>query len=568
MQIIVLLIKKRDKMTNHLVMRNFGPIKNARLAIKPITILIGPNNSGKSFFVLTYHTISQIISNIGSELRFLGIKGRKLDIHSLLDSEFRDDFIFFVFSRIKSIIKKEYSGFMLYPYIKRIVEGDLKLGIEEKETVGENKIPENVLRFLEESVRKLADMSFSKKSLCDKAREKIYETFRIEPNELIRWNQKKAEISFENAILKLDLTIQESRGRTSELSLNLNFNSRDIRKRTKKIISDPRLMQMHDRDILFPLFDNIKDIPEKEMIEHITRNYLGVVLSTYFDILLGDIDVSLFIPGGRSGLIKAHDVITASIVRQARRIGLEETHIPGLSDPVANFIADLLDVKRKTARGPYSIRKQKANIQHFFDKIDTNLLEGKLILDDSFEETTKPLTRSIYYRSTLKGSKLIPIQSVSSAISEIAGIRLFLESNRFVITKSRIIIEEPEIHLHPQMQINLMRILIRLSKISRGVIITTHSDYLLQQLNISILENTLKKLKVDIEFEEPISHKDVSVLWMDVDGKGTTIGEKVEVSKEGLEATTFLNIINKLGNETSYLMSLVENITEDQKNKE
>ena len=55
-------------MNNKLLIKNFGPIKKADITISPLTILIGPNSSGKSYSALLIHSILNSFNNLGLNL--------------------------------------------------------------------------------------------------------------------------------------------------------------------------------------------------------------------------------------------------------------------------------------------------------------------------------------------------------------------------------------------------------------------------------------------------------------------------------------------------------------------
>jgi predicted ATPase len=52
-------------------------------------------------------------------------------------------------------------------------------------------------------------------------------------------------------------------------------------------------------------------------------------------------------------------------------------------------------------------------------------------------------------------------------------------------------IEEPEAHLHPEVQVQLLKQFVELSKHNIRFIITTHSNYMFNQLNNLILSKDL-----------------------------------------------------------------------------
>ena len=74
----------------------------------------------------------------------------------------------------------------------------------------------------------------------------------------------------------------------------------------------------------------------------------------------------------------------------------------------------------------------------------------------------------------------LPLHVASSVVTEVAPLLLLLKSN---IKFKSIIIEEPEAHLHPALQQQMARVLIKLVNNQYPVWITTHSDTIVQHIN-------------------------------------------------------------------------------------
>jgi len=92
----------------------------------------------------------------------------------------------------------------------------------------------------------------------------------------------------------------------------------------------------------------------------------------------------------------------------------------------------------------------------------------------------------------------------------------------FALTNAPIIIEEPEIHLHPHLQARTMDFLIEMMKDGHQLFVTTHSEHLIGRLQRRIAE---KKIKA----------KDVAILWVkyDTEKKGTKV-EEVKMDTKGI----------------------------------
>jgi predicted ATPase len=105
-------------------------------------------------------------------------------------------------------------------------------------------------------------------------------------------------------------------------------------------------------------------------------------------------------------------------------------------------------------------------------------INGKLNISNSGE---------IFYND--KNGNTIPISLTAMGISNIGIIDLLLRNN-LISKNSFLIMDEPEVHLHPQWQVFLAQILYKIAKSGANIIIATHSlDFLKAFENILKEEN-------------------------------------------------------------------------------
>jgi len=71
--------------------------------------------------------------------------------------------------------------------------------------------------------------------------------------------------------------------------------------------------------------------------------------------------------------------------------------------------------------------------------------------------------------------------NIASGIKSFGLIQLLLNSH-YVDQRSLLIIDEPEVHLHPKWELEYARIIVQLSKIGIPIIISTHSPFMLQAI--------------------------------------------------------------------------------------
>lgn len=113
----------------------------------------------------------------------------------------------------------------------------------------------------------------------------------------------------------------------------------------------------------------------------------------------------------------------------------------------------------------------------------------------------------LYYIPKGKGTKLTMNES-SSSVRSLLDIGFYL---RHIAQKGDILmIDEPELNLHPENQRRLARLFARLVNTGLKIFITTHSDYIIKELNTLIMLNPKTDRLKKIAFEE--KYKDEELL--------------------------------------------------------
>lgn len=188
-----------------------------------------------------------------------------------------------------------------------------------------------------------------------------------------------------------------------------------------------------------------------------------------------------YLPAARSGIMQSHGVIASSLIENATRIGLERfPAIPAFSGMIADFLKVIVSYDGR--------RGSSYEIRRIAKALENEVLQGEI-------EVIRPVPEGypeFLYRPK-KTMEALRLSQSSSMVSELAPLVLFLRG--IVNPGDLLIIEEPESHLHPGAQTAIARTLARLVREGVRLVITTHSDWLLQQLGNLIREGEANKQK-------------------------------------------------------------------------
>ncbi|MGL5903683.1 MAG: AAA family ATPase, partial [Cetobacterium sp.] len=234
------------------------------------------------------------------------------------------------------------------------------------------------------------------------------------------------------------------------------------------------------------------------------------------------------------------------------------------------LIDTLMSHKKNMKINPFSIMEDLVSryarpISEYIEFI--NGLEGSLREKGPFANYANDLGKivqgsysyennQIYFKPHRSNGLKLPLHMVSSTVRSLAGLYLYL---RYSENPQRIIIDEPELNLHPENQRKIARFLAQLSNKGLEIIITTHSSYILQELNTLILfknnfeEKEALMSKYKYSEEEFLDSNMVSSYLID---KGNI--KKMEINNKGIIMTTFNQVIDSLNTLTDTLLFEVE----------
>lgn len=246
---------------------------------------------------------------------------------------------------------------------------------------------------------------------------------------------------------------------------------------------------------------------------------------------------TLFLPISRTGFLLFKDLI----IDKSLNSYFSNSYYSNVNDkleltlPIRDFFFKL----------SYLNFNENINKKNIVDLLENKIINGKIYLDNM-------PSPKVHYKSNNLDIDL-KMHVSSAVITEIAALILFLKYSKH---NEDIMMEEPEISLHPYLQQQLTRVFIKLVNINTHVLITTHSDTIIQHINNMIKLNSndeeRKKYlmnKYGYDEDDLISEDKVRMYQFDIEEDGFTKVTKLESSEYGFEVPTFNKVLKKISDE-------------------
>ena len=164
----------------------------------------------------------------------------------------------------------------------------------------------------------------------------------------------------------------------------------------------------------------------------------------------------------------------------------------------------------------------------------------------------------------------IPLGAAASSIKELAPLLQLMLND--TITYRAICIEEPEAHLHPEMQISIADLLASCANKQAFLQITTHSDYFLQRVNQLLKYGHIREQDPSRynELCDETNHlpdcylnkEDLNAYYFSSD-KGQTKMDLLNIGDEGVPLSSFFNAVGILSNEDELLYNELERLKQE-----
>lgn len=138
----------------------------------------------------------------------------------------------------------------------------------------------------------------------------------------------------------------------------------------------------------------------------------------------------------------------------------------------------------------------------------------------------------------------IDLNLTSSLVKSLSGLVFYF---RHVAQKNDVlIIDEPELNLHPKLQIQITKFIAKLVNSGFKVIISTHSDYVIRELNTLIMLGKRGKESIDLIKKYGYSHESILKFnRLGVYFLHDHITENIQVTESGFDVTAIDDVISE-----------------------
>lgn len=367
------------------------------------------------------------------------------------------------------------------------------------------------------------------------------------PEELQKWTNKEiskvVSDNFHKEILRcMGISQKGSDWPSKDFNLDMEDKQKTL---TFKSFGEVPTMKIKNLDFAENSFRRLYRQMDRSSIpkEIKAEIFLGSILEGIF--LSHNRAESFYLPAARTGIMQSHRAIAGALVQRATFAGIENFSIPALSGIVSDFLEEiiLLDTSETST----------SNVKKVADEMEKNILHGS-IKSESSESNQYP--QFLYKQNGFE----VPLLRSSSMVSELAPVVLFIKHR--LKEDDLLIIEEPEAHLHPEAQRNIAKTVVHLIRAGVRVMVTTHSDYFLEQLG-----NYVRSSKLTEEQREKLTNDKFSFLKENEIGayvfnqheSGTTV-ERLHFDQEnGLSPEDHNKVSSDLYNETAEILDEIEN---------
>ncbi len=324
------------------------------------------------------------------------------------------------------------------------------------------------------------------------------------------------------SIGKLSIDLGDFKGRILDIELNeqtellsLSIDSREALEVHRTIVESKTLKERR-------YFNSI-------LIQVLYKSIMGI------KIVESDTQRIIYLPAARTGFMLTKDIINKVGRNNTFNLPDDREKFTPFVRPINNF----LDIM-----GDFTVgQKKNENYIHLAEDIEHEMTDGTIEFSDM------PNKEVMYVPDGHK--KGIPLRLVSAVVTELCPLILILKHSDNI---ARFYYEEPEMCLHPQLQSRMGKVIARIVNAGIGMVITTHSDIILQHINNMIKLQNRKDCdeicdRLHYGKEDLLNCDQVRVYQLKARAKGKTVVEELSCGENGFIVPTFNDALDSIMSE-------------------
>jgi len=500
--------------------KNFGAVKDGIFDIKPLTVFIGDNDSGKSFVSkFIYITVNYLTK---PDVFNFGAINNKIDI-------------------------EKYKTTKVYSILNDFVTD---ISTENSIANSEHKLSFNFDEIL------INTFILDVEGIFSRLLKKCFEVYFTENlNDLININEDSAILKVYTKYIDITITLN----RDEEFNLKIDYKE-DINyfivlflKITDKNEGSSSSLNFSKDTVNGDISVSIMNkISSEDLIKRVIDWYLFCM-----GHLLQLPKIVNYFPANKSGILANYNTKFQNNITSATEYIFNNKNLNKDNYIINDFIKVIQNFSNQRIN-------QDVRLTNAYSYIKKEI-DGKLYFNDS---------KMLQYQIREKDTTLdIPMESTSTKVTELTPIILYLETldTRFMkLTGEFLIIEEPESHLNPKMQRMIARLLVMMMNEGIKILITTHSDYILNEMDILLKLNHIKEkdakifdkfMDEDKDYESlmALDKENLSVYRFKKEGLDTEI-ENIKITKNKIIEKEFEETSESLYLENSKVIEILKSI--------
>ena len=251
---------------------------------------------------------------------------------------------------------------------------------------------------------------------------------------------------------------------------------------------------------------------------------------------------AIHLPADRSGIMQSHNILASATARQAARAGIRPIEIDTLPGTSADFLSLVLEIPEREIYG----EGQKSPLVPLVERFESDI--RAVIEIDSRSDGMDAVIAT-----TPEGK--FSMARASSMLSELAPLLLVLKSPGLFV--DHLTIDEPEAHLHPEMQIKVASFLAELVNEGMGIVLTTHSDFFVAQFNNMIRAYELSAASNTTHLSDlPVIDRSQVRSLRFTRENGWCVAREIELDRiDGIDESTFTDVMRSQYYKTAQLVN-------------